>query len=207
MRSISFCKIPSEYGWRVGKSLMSSTWVAEHRRLRRPALGQEPVGDPALIEHLDRARVKAAGARAGQDVIGAPLDDHDVDLRQGQLGRQHHPRRTASGDHHLMVGHTRPPECPAAEIAPHRPAPSVASGRAAGDYGAADREPHEALGTGINWKWRGIATEPAVGDAQGLAQERDLQREQVLGHGSCGVMCVIPVSGSTVWGRPDSVSR
>ena len=27
IRSIWFCQIPSEYGWRVGKSLMSSTVV------------------------------------------------------------------------------------------------------------------------------------------------------------------------------------
>ncbi len=27
MRSIWFCQMPSEYGWRVGKSLMSSTVV------------------------------------------------------------------------------------------------------------------------------------------------------------------------------------
>jgi hypothetical protein len=42
-------------------------------------------------------------------MIGTPLDDRDVDLRQRQLGRQHHPRRTTSGDHHSMLGHTRPP--------------------------------------------------------------------------------------------------
>ncbi len=27
IRSIWFCQMPSEYGWRVGKSLMSSTVV------------------------------------------------------------------------------------------------------------------------------------------------------------------------------------
>ena len=36
----------------------------------------------------------------------APLDDGDVDPRQRQLGRQHQPRRTSSGDHHRMLpGH------------------------------------------------------------------------------------------------------
>ena len=37
--------------------------------------------------------------------LGAPLDDGDVDARQRQLARQHQPRRTASGDHHRMLGH------------------------------------------------------------------------------------------------------
>ena len=41
-------------------------------------------------------------------MIGTLLDDRDVDLRQRQLSRQHHPRRTASGDHHRMLGHTPP---------------------------------------------------------------------------------------------------
>ena len=40
---------------------MSSTVVRERRDLSRPALFEEPIGDPALIEHLDRARVNAAG--------------------------------------------------------------------------------------------------------------------------------------------------
>jgi len=34
---------------------------AERRGLDRPALGEEPVGDAALVEHIDRARVQAAG--------------------------------------------------------------------------------------------------------------------------------------------------
>ena len=40
---------------------MSSTVVAERRGLSHLTLREEPIGDPALIEHLDRARVKAAG--------------------------------------------------------------------------------------------------------------------------------------------------
>ena len=65
---------------------------------------EEPLGDAALIEHLDGARVQAAGARAGEVLAGAPLDDGDVDPRQRQLARQHQPRRTASGDHHRVLG-------------------------------------------------------------------------------------------------------
>ena len=33
----------------------------------------------------------------------------DVDPRQRQLRRQHHPRRTAAGDHHRMLGHSHTP--------------------------------------------------------------------------------------------------
>ena len=79
---------------------------AEHRGLSHLTLREEPISDATLIEHLDRARVKTAGPRAGEHVIGTPLDDRDVDLRQRQLGRQHHPRRTSSGDHHRMLSRT-----------------------------------------------------------------------------------------------------
>ena len=34
---------------------------AERHRLVRLTLREEPIGDPSLIEHLDRARVEAAG--------------------------------------------------------------------------------------------------------------------------------------------------
>jgi len=71
-------------------------------------LGQEPIGDPTLIQHFDRARMKTAGPRADEHVIGTPLDDRNVDLRQRQLGRQHHPRRATSSDHHDMICHMPP---------------------------------------------------------------------------------------------------
>jgi hypothetical protein len=44
-------------------------------------------------------------ARARQVLIGTPLDDDNVDAGQCQLARQHQPRRTASGDHHRVLGH------------------------------------------------------------------------------------------------------
>ncbi len=78
---------------------------AEGRDLSNLTLSEEPIGDPALIQHLDGARVKAAGARAGEHVIGTLLDDRDVHLGQSQLGREHHPRRAAPGDHHSMLVH------------------------------------------------------------------------------------------------------
>jgi hypothetical protein len=52
---------------------------------------------------LDRAGVKPAGARAVEILRGAPFDDDDIGAGQGELGRQHHARRTATGDHHGML--------------------------------------------------------------------------------------------------------
>ncbi len=63
-------------------------------------LREEAFRDSTLIEHLDRARMQTACARAGEILVRAPLDDGYVDPRQRELGRQHHPRRTASSDHH-----------------------------------------------------------------------------------------------------------
>ena len=65
--------------------------------------------------------MQTAGARAGEVLAGAPLDDGDVDPRQRQLGRQHQPRRTSSSDHHRMFGH------------------AGASRRASLDHGSTDR--------------------------------------------------------------------
>ena len=59
---------------------MSSMVVPKAATCMRLSLGEEALRDAALIEHLDRARVQAAGARAGEVVVGAPLDDGDVDL-------------------------------------------------------------------------------------------------------------------------------
>ena len=69
------------------------------------SLREEPIGDSALIEDLDGARVQTACARADEVLAGAPLDNGNVDARQRQLARQHQPCRTSSGDHHRMLGH------------------------------------------------------------------------------------------------------
>ena len=74
--------------------------------LRLLPLGEEPIGNAALIEDLEGARVQAARARAGEILAGAPLDNGDVDARQRQLARQHQPCRTSAGDHHRMLAHT-----------------------------------------------------------------------------------------------------
>ena len=78
---------------------------AEPRDLGYLPLGQEPIGDAALIEDLDGARLQTAGARAGQVLVGAPLDDRNVDARQPELTGQHQPRRAGAGDHHRVLGH------------------------------------------------------------------------------------------------------
>ena len=91
--------------------------AGEPRDLRHLPLLEEPIGDPALIEDLDRAGVQTACARAGEVLIGAPLDDGDVDARERQLARQHQPGRTSSSDHHRM--HLVPPIWLAAAIMGH----------------------------------------------------------------------------------------
>src|ERR1035438_8050838 len=47
--------------------------------------------------------MQTACARALEVLAGAPLDNGNVDARKRQLGRQHQPRRTASGDHHCVL--------------------------------------------------------------------------------------------------------
>ena len=79
--------------------------------LHRLSLGEKAINDATLIEHFDGAGVQTSRARAFQLEAGASLDDDNVGPRQCQLCRQHHPRRTASGDHHRMLGHTPEPPC------------------------------------------------------------------------------------------------
>jgi len=70
--------------------------------LHRLPLREEPIGDAALIELLDGARVQTAGAQAVELPAGAPLDNRNVDPRQRQLARQPQPGRAPSGDHRRM---------------------------------------------------------------------------------------------------------
>jgi hypothetical protein len=69
------------------------------------SLRNEPISDAPLIENFDRARLQAARAGADELLAGPPLDNGNVDSGQGQLGRQHQPRRTAPRDHHRMRAH------------------------------------------------------------------------------------------------------
>src|SRR4029079_5713731 len=68
---------------------------------------EEAIRDATLIEHLDRARMQTACARAGEVLAGAPLDNGDVDPQERELPRQHQPRRASSSDHHRMLCHGR----------------------------------------------------------------------------------------------------
>ena len=76
---------------------------AEH--LHWLSFGEEPVGDAALIEHLDGAGMEAE--RAGLDalLVHPPFDDDDVDAGELQLGAEHQPGRAAAGNDHSMVDH------------------------------------------------------------------------------------------------------
>jgi hypothetical protein len=91
------------------------------------ALGEEPIGDPALIEHLDRARVKTAGPGADEHVIGPPLDEYGLDPGQRQLGRHHHPSRAGPGDRHRMFAQRKSPH-----FAPPVPSVPTCGGRLCG---------------------------------------------------------------------------
>ncbi|CAH0279509.1 hypothetical protein SRABI83_03881 [Arthrobacter sp. Bi83] len=73
----------------------------EERRLDGLALGEEPVGNPALIEDFDRPRVEPACTRADQFGRRAALHNRRIHPRQRQLTGQHHPSRTASGNNHI----------------------------------------------------------------------------------------------------------
>ena len=83
--------------------------ASESGDLRHLPLRKEPISDPALVENLDGPCVQPARTRASEFLVGAPLDDGDVDARQRQLARQHQPCRTSSGDHHRMLGHRHTP--------------------------------------------------------------------------------------------------
>src|SRR5262245_49840952 len=65
--------------------------------------------DAALVENLERARLQPTCTRAGEVLVGAPLDNGNVDASQGQFARQHQPGRTCSNDHYRMFDHRHSP--------------------------------------------------------------------------------------------------
>ncbi len=79
---------------------------SETRDLGHLSLREEPIGDATLIEDLDGSCVQTAGARAGEVLAGAPLDDGSVDPRQRQLAGQHQPRGPSPNDQYGMLGHS-----------------------------------------------------------------------------------------------------
>ena len=113
---------------------------AEHHHPMQLTPREESISDPTLIEHLDRTRLKAAGARAGQRLVRTPFKDRDINPRQRQLGRQHHPRRTTAGDDHRMLSHAHSSLLLSARSGLRR--------AIMGHWST----PHERLFCGINWK-------------------------------------------------------
>ncbi len=113
------------------------------------ALGEKALGDAPLVEHLDGARVEAAGPRPLEILSGASLDDHDVDPGQRQLPGQHQPGWACSGDHHSVLIHRHSPpisrshtrylhsHTPGVTGGPRRPASVLDTG---GHDPAADRD-------------------------------------------------------------------
>ena len=79
---------------------------AETCGLRRLPFSQESIGDPALVQDLDRARVEPSCTGSCQLAGRAPLHDEHVDARQSQLTCQHHSARAAP--HHDHVCHQGP---------------------------------------------------------------------------------------------------
>lgn len=79
----------------------------EGRDLSRLPLREEALGDPALIENLDGARMESARAPAVKILTGAPFDDGDVDVRQGQLTRQHQAGGTRAHNDDICVHKSR----------------------------------------------------------------------------------------------------
>jgi hypothetical protein len=78
--------------------ILLKEWIPSASR-RRAHRSDGPSDSAALIEDLDGACVQPAGARAGEVLAGAPLDDGHVDPRRRQLARHHQPGRPSSGEH------------------------------------------------------------------------------------------------------------
>ena len=92
---------------------------------------EEPLRDATLVEHLDRAGMQPARPRSVDILVGASLDDDDVDPRQRQLTSQHQPGRASSCDDHGMV--VASPLDPVARTAdrPHEPSLDLVAARPA----------------------------------------------------------------------------
>lgn len=83
--------------------------AGEAQRLNGPSLDEEPVGDTALVEDLDRSRVKPSGTSANQVQSRTPLQHHDINPRQRQLARQHQTSRPAADNRHVVHVNPRSP--------------------------------------------------------------------------------------------------
>ncbi len=96
-------------GMARGEAAEIEMYSREACHLRYLSFAQEAFDDAALIEHFESAGMEAAGTRAKNVLIGAPLDDGHVGPRQRQFGSQHQPGRSTPGDHHCMFAHLRAP--------------------------------------------------------------------------------------------------
>ncbi len=83
--------------------------AGETHHLGLLSLRHKPIGDPALIENLDRARVQTTRTPALQLLARTPLHNPNIHTRQRQLTRQHQPRRTTPSNHHRMLCHVVSP--------------------------------------------------------------------------------------------------
>jgi hypothetical protein len=125
----------------------------DHREagdLHHLALREEAIGDAALIEHLDRARMQTAGARAGEVLRGAPLDDGNVDMRQRQLAGEHQAGGAAAGDQYRVFAERL-----------HHPDQRSAEGPASREAGWPAR-PRRDRSRGVQRKGAGLETGPCI---------------------------------------------
>lgn len=95
------CTLPTTGSSHLPAHFASTRTTGLHRRAAR----QEALGDAALVEHLDGARVETARTRALTRLRGAAFDDDHVDLPQREFGREREASRTTTHDHHVVPGH------------------------------------------------------------------------------------------------------
>ena len=123
--------IPSVYGWRVGKSLMSSIvpaygtgWVLPSAR-NRSAMPRWSRSSMVRAWNPPAREPTSSGRRSS-------LDDHHVDPGQRQLAGQHHAHGTGPDDDHL--DHDDPFALPSRMLAQNESGPG--GGSVAGHHGA-----------------------------------------------------------------------
>jgi hypothetical protein len=89
--------VPAVQGGEVEPGLQAGEVPSGHR----PALGQERVGEPALVQHLDAARVQGERSRVALRRVASFQDPHP-DSGQGQFPGQH--QSGGAGAHHDHIG-------------------------------------------------------------------------------------------------------
>ena len=95
--------------------------------MQQRALGEEAVGDPALVQQLDRAGVDPAAREPARSCV-PPLENDGVHSRQPQLAGEHQPGRPAPDNHHIVhvdLAHVGTARCAGASL--QRQAPSGGS--------------------------------------------------------------------------------